>query len=139
VAGGCDNLAGGGTVPSTACPAGGEQAILGGLFNHASGDISATSGGNNNHASGSQSSIGGGDDNTANTLLSSVSGGRGNFAGSGTQPALSPDCANTSLGGDSFACVAGGTANQASGFEAAVSGGNHNTASGEYSWAAGGT
>jgi hypothetical protein len=69
--GGCDNLAGTGTVPSSNCSAGVET-VLGGTRNTASSDTATVSGGELNIASGFSASVLGGEGNTASGDCGSI-------------------------------------------------------------------
>lgn len=124
VVGGCDDVAGAGTLPTASCPNPAE-AILGGVSNDATGGESTVSGGQSNTASGSISTVSAGYSNTAGGLGASVSGGYGNSS-SGNESSVSGGGKNSSTG--AVASIAGGYFNTATVDEASVLGGCSNVA-----------
>jgi hypothetical protein len=124
IAGGCDNLAGTGTQPRTNCGTGNE-AILGGVTNNATGNWSAVSGGISNVSSGPYGSVSGGQFNYASGSESSVSGGEFSVA-SGQASSVSGGQDNGATGEDSS--VSGGLTNQAEALWSSILGGFENTA-----------
>jgi hypothetical protein len=84
VVGGCKNVAGAGATLGGSCQSSGDEAILGGSFNAATGDVSSVSGGYHNQARGGAASILGGDTNTVSDgNNSSILGGNGNTVSGG--------------------------------------------------------
>ncbi len=132
-----DRSAIGGGGPNTA--SGGGSAISGGSNNIASGERSAISGGYVNTASGFVSAIGGGYYNTASADYATVSGGG---------PSNTSDPSNTNnKATDNYCTIGGGGGNQAGNADAnltnatyaTVAGGYNNTASGSFSAIVGGS
>ena len=124
VSGGCDNLAGQGTVPTGECSNQAES-VVGGVSNHASGLLSSVLGGQDNVSSGDEASIGGGLNNDAVGTSSSVEGGYANFADN-NQTAILGGGENTATG--AVSTISGGYYNTATADEATVAGGCSNIA-----------
>ena len=125
IAGGCENLAGPGSLLSGTCTAGAE-AVLGGFENQASGLESTVSGGALGTASGGTASVAGGQGNVASGGNAFIAGGDFNGA-SGSFDAILGGFENSTNGFDST--VSGGETNSATGNEASVLGGEGNSAS----------
>ncbi len=124
IAGGCDNIAGPGPVPTGPCSNQAES-ILGGTSNDAFGLGSTISGGQSNTASGAITSVLGGLSNAADGLEATISGGYGNTAG-GNEASITGGGENTTTG--DVASVLGGYYNTATTDEAVVVGGCSNVA-----------
>jgi hypothetical protein len=124
VAGGCDNRAGAGALPTSPCPTF-AQAVLGGESNHAIGPESAVSGGETNDANGEFASALGGYANAAVGLGSSVTGGHDNTAAA-TESSISGGAQNATTG--PVSSIAGGYYNRTTVDEASVLGGCSNVA-----------
>lgn len=113
----------------------GEQSsITGGHDNTASGEGAHIGGGINNDATGEAAAVGGGKDNTAGSFDATVAGGRSNQAGDAAF--VGGGLSNRALGVQST--VGGGHGNYASHIGAAVTGGFWNRARGDYSVVCGG-
>ncbi len=144
IGGGYKNTASGtssaiaGGYENTAWSNSGYSAIGGGSFNTASGYYSAIGGGDHNTASADYATVsGGGPSNTsdpsntnnkATDNYCTISGGGGNQAGD----------ADADITNATYATVAGGLDNTASGYDSAIGGGQNNTASGYHSTIGGG-
>ncbi len=152
-------IAGGGASLAANSASADYTAIGGGQSNLALGAYDTVSGGLNNTADGTRAVIGGGQDNVAFGTRSTVGGGHGNLAlghgatigggghnGSSANANTAEGDASTIGGGygnsipvtGTYATVAGGILNIASGDRSAVGGGVNNTASGDRAFVGGG-
>jgi hypothetical protein len=124
VMGGCDNLAGAGSVPTGPC-SNQAEAILGGASNHATGVQSTITAGQSNSASGPISTVSGGLGNASDGLEDSITGGYSNTA-SENESSITGGGENTTTG--DVSTVTGGYYNTATADEAVVVGGCSNVA-----------
>lgn len=127
IVGGCDNITGSGVVPTGPCPSSGDEAIVGGLSNDATGVASTIGGGQSNTASGAVAGVSNGLSNLASATLAWIGGGYSNHA-SDNEAVITGGGHNSASG--EVSTVVGGYYNQATNDEAVDVGGCSNIAGG---------